>query len=87
MAEALKTRQVDALFVVAPTTGGLANEAVAAVTRAGGAPKFIPIAEAKGIAQRSNAMESTEGVRGAFGGEPPRPEGLGRGRGHAAHVF
>ena len=73
MAEALKTRQVDALFVVAPTTGGLANEAVAAVTKAGGAPKFIPIAEAKAIAQRSSAMESTEIVRGAFGGDPPRP--------------
>ncbi len=73
MADAVKSRQVDALFVVGPATADFLSEAVSAVTKAAGVAKFIPIAEAKAIAQRSNVLESTEIVRGAFGGDPPRP--------------
>ena len=73
MAEAVKSRQVDALFVVGPATADFASEAVAAVTKTSGSAKFIPITEAKAIAQRSNVLEATEIVRGAFGGDPPRP--------------
>lgn len=73
MAEAVKSRQVDAIFVVGPATADFPSEAVTAVTKAAGSAKFIPIAEAKAIAQRSNVLESTEIVRGAFGGDPPRP--------------
>lgn len=73
MAEAVKSRQVDAIFVVGPATADFPSEAVTAMTKAAGSAKFIPIAEAKAIAQRSNVLESTEIVRGAFGGDPPRP--------------
>ncbi|HMN74015.1 MAG TPA: TAXI family TRAP transporter solute-binding subunit [Rhodoblastus sp.] len=73
MADAIKSRQVDALFVVGPATANISGEAVAAVVRASGSAKFIPIAESKAIAQRFSALESTEIVRGAFGGDPPRP--------------
>ena len=73
MMAAVKSHQVDALFVVGPATGDLAFEAVGAITKASGSAKFLPIAEAKAMAQRSSALESTEIVRGAFGGDPPRP--------------
>ena len=73
IADAVKSRQVDALFVVGPAAGDVPAEAVAAFSKASGAAKFIPIAEAKAIAQRSTIVESVEIVRGAFGGDPPRP--------------
>lgn len=73
MADAVKSRQVDALFVVGPATANFPAEAVAAVVKASGAAKFVPISEAKAMAQRSSALELTEIVRGAFGGDPPRP--------------
>lgn len=73
MADAVKSRRVDAIFVIGPATGDISAEAVAAVVRSSGSAKFIPIAEAKAIAQRVNSLESTEIVRGAFGGDPPRP--------------
>ncbi len=71
--DALKSRQVDAIFVVGPSNAGFTSDAIAAVAKVGGAAKFIPIAEAKAIAQRTHALEATEIVRGAFGGDPPRP--------------
>ncbi len=73
MADAVKSRQVDALFIVGPATTEFPSDAVAAVTKSAGSAKFIPIADAKAIAQRTSALESAEIVRGAFGGDPPRP--------------
>jgi hypothetical protein len=50
------------------------TEAVNAVAAAShGAPVFLPIAEAKAIAQRSPAFEEVEVMRGAFGGAQPKP--------------
>lgn len=73
IAEAVRTRHVDVLFVVGPATAEISTEAVSAVAKASGSAKFLPIAEAKAMAQRSSALDSTEVVRGAFGGDPPRP--------------
>ena len=72
--DGLRTRRLHAVFVVGPVTGGLVGDTVAAVARAaGGAPVFMPIAEADAIAQRSPALDELELVRGTFGGTPPRP--------------
>lgn len=71
--EAIQTRRVDALFVVAPVTSNIITDAVSAITQASGAPTFVPIQDARAIAQRVPALESFEVVRGAFGGNPPRP--------------
>jgi hypothetical protein len=50
------------------------TEAVNTVAVAGhGQPVFLPIAEAKAIAQRSPAFEGVEVMRGAFGGAQPKP--------------
>ncbi len=74
VAEAIRSKRVDAVMAVDVVSGPLMRDLVKGVTSAGGgSPVFIPIAEAAAIAQRSSAYESTEIVRGAFGGSPPRP--------------
>ncbi len=72
-AEAIRASRVDVLFVVAPLTSDIITDAVSAITRAVGPPIFVPIQDARAIAQRVPALESVEVVRGAFGGNPPRP--------------
>jgi TRAP transporter TAXI family solute receptor len=73
MYEAMKARRVDVLFVVGTITSDMVGDAVAAAAQASGGVNFVPIAEAKAIAQRAPALESIEIVRGSFGGNPPRP--------------
>jgi TRAP-type uncharacterized transport system substrate-binding protein len=71
---ALAEKKIDALFAVGvPGADGL-TDAVNAITKADAdQPVFLPIAEAKAIAQRSPAFEGVEVVRGAFGGAQPKP--------------
>ena len=72
--KALKDHAVDAVFGVGLVSSGLLPAAVKLVSAAGaGPPVFLPIAEAAAIAERSAAYDSVEVVRGAFGGNPPRP--------------
>lgn len=73
VAAAVKARRVDALFLVGPASSESVVEAVSAAAQGPGGAVFIPIAEAKAIAQRAHGLEATELVRGAFGGDPPRP--------------
>jgi len=74
LARAIERKEIDAVFAVGvPGSDGL-TEAVNAVAVAGhGQPVFLPIAEAKAIAQRSPAFEGIEVMRGAFGGAQPKP--------------
>ncbi|MGL4496820.1 MAG: TAXI family TRAP transporter solute-binding subunit [Beijerinckiaceae bacterium] len=71
----LKDGVVDAIFAVAPATSRNFADAVAAMARSVGEDKvrFIPIPEAEAIAGRNRAVEASDLVRGAFGGDPPRP--------------
>jgi len=72
---ALAARKIDALFAFGPPQSGFIADAVAAMSGATGkAPTFLPITEAKAIAKRFPALEPTEILQGAFGGDPPRPE-------------
>lgn len=74
VAAAVAARSIDALMVVSPVPSPLAGEALAAIAAAGrGAATFIPIEEAEAIALRDPAFDSTEVVKGAFGGAPSRP--------------
>ena len=73
VAEAMRSHRIDAAFVVAPATSDVVTDVVAATAQSGGGVTFVPIADAKAIAQRLPALESIEIVRGAFGGNPPRP--------------
>jgi TRAP-type uncharacterized transport system substrate-binding protein len=74
LTRAIEQKEIDAVFAVGvPGSDGL-TEAVSAVAVAGhGAPVFLPIAEAKAIAQRSPHFEQVEVSRGAFGGAQPKP--------------
>jgi TRAP-type uncharacterized transport system substrate-binding protein len=74
LADAVKAQQVDVLFAAGPATGKAINEAVAAATRNGQAPTFVPIDQAEGIAKRSPAFESADIDAGTFGGNPPTPD-------------
>ncbi|MGB6326049.1 MAG: TAXI family TRAP transporter solute-binding subunit [Methylocella sp.] len=74
LSRAVEYKEIDAVLAVGvPGSEGL-TEAVNTVAVAGhGQPVFLPIAEAKAIAQRSPAFEGVEVMRGAFGGAEPKP--------------
>jgi TRAP-type uncharacterized transport system substrate-binding protein len=73
VADAVKTQQLDALFVAGSATGQAINEVVAAATLNGQAPSIIPIDQAAGIAKRSPAFDAVDIDAGTFGGNPPVP--------------
>jgi len=67
VAEAVKSNQVDALFVGGPATGDAISSVVAAATQNGVAPNFIEIDQADGIAKRNPAFGSIDIDAGTFG--------------------
>lgn len=70
----LKEGRVDAIFTVSNASGRQLADLVAKITEAiGSAPNFVPISQAEAIARRTNVVEASDIVRGAFGGSPPRP--------------
>lgn len=73
--QALKDGLVDAVFAAAPQTSRTLGDSLASVGRVIGEDKlkFIAIPEAEAIASRNRSLEAGEVVRGAFGGDPPRP--------------
>ena len=74
LADAVKTNQVDAIFVAGPATGHAITDAVAASSLNGNAPSFIVIDHADGIAKRNPAFDSVDIDAGGFGGNPPTPD-------------
>ncbi len=74
MRQAVAEKKVDAVLAVGvPDTGTLAKTVGAVTAASQNPPIFIPISEAKAIADRSPYYESADVVRGLFGGLPPRP--------------
>ena len=72
--DAIERRDVDAVLAIGTPGSANLTEMVTAVSQAGhGPPSFIPITEAKAIAQRTPNLESVEVLRGAFGGAQPKP--------------
>ncbi len=72
--QAIEAGRVDAVFAAGAPQRSLTNDVVGAVAEATGKPPvFLPITEAKAIAKRAPALEPTEILQGAFGGDPPRP--------------
>lgn len=72
---ALRDDRIDAAMVVGSVSGRTVIDTVTAVTAAGeGAnPVVIAVPDAEAVAQRSPIYESSDVVRGAFGGATPRP--------------
>ena len=73
IAEAVKARQLDVLFVAGSATGQAINDVVSSATLNGQAPSFIPLDQSEGMAKRSPAFESVDIDAGTFGGNPPAP--------------
>jgi TRAP-type uncharacterized transport system substrate-binding protein len=74
LSRAVENKEIDAVLAVGVLGSDGLTEAVNMVAVAGhGQPVFLPIAEAKAIAQRSPAFEGVEVMRGAFGGAQPKP--------------
>jgi TRAP-type uncharacterized transport system substrate-binding protein len=74
IANALKTKKVDAIIALGATASKRMGDVVAEAGRGlRGAIQFIDIEEADAIAKRIPALESVEVDQGAFGGRPPRP--------------
>lgn len=71
---AIREGRIDTLFAVSATgSRGMSGGIVTMRNTWGTDPVFIPIREADAIAARHRAIETGEIVRGAFGGDPPRP--------------
>jgi TRAP-type uncharacterized transport system substrate-binding protein len=74
IANALKTKKVDAVIAVGAVASKQMGDVVAEAARGvKGAIQFVDIEEADAIAKRIPALESVEVDQGAFGGRPPRP--------------
>ena len=71
---AIEQKEIDAVFAVGAAGSESLMDAVSTVAIAGhGAPLFLPIADAKAIAQRLPQFEEINVMRGAFGGAQPKP--------------
>jgi TRAP-type uncharacterized transport system substrate-binding protein len=68
IAGAVRDGAVDVLLVAAPITSRRFPDAVAALSRAGEPPVFLPIEHAEAIAQHHGVYDSTEIVAAALGG-------------------
>ncbi|MGC1780463.1 MAG: TAXI family TRAP transporter solute-binding subunit [Xanthobacteraceae bacterium] len=74
VADAIKNKQVDALFVAGAATSRAISDTVTAATVDGKAPSFVEIDQADGIAKRHPAFDSVDIDAGTFGGNPPSPD-------------
>ncbi len=75
IAAAAQGGQIDVMFNVSALSSRALTPGIAATRNAwSNDPVFVPIREADALAVRERAIESGEIVRGAFGGDPPRPE-------------
>ena len=74
LAEAIKNKEVDVLFVAGPATGAAISDTVKVASRNAEAPSFIAIDQADGIAKRNPAFDSIDIDAGTFGGTPPTPD-------------
>ncbi len=74
IARAVQSGQIDAFFAVGALSARTVSQGISTIRQAwGNDPVFIPIREADALASRNRAIESGEIVRGAFGGDPPKP--------------
>lgn len=72
--QAAREKRIDAVFAIDAISARIGGDAASRLRMAfGGDPTIIPIREADALAARNRAIETGEIVRGALGGDPPRP--------------
>ncbi|OYU48683.1 MAG: hypothetical protein CFE31_09550 [Rhizobiales bacterium PAR1] len=75
ISQAVHDGKLDAVFVVAPASDRMARAAFQGFPKVEGKEVgILPIAEADAIIEQYPAFDTVEIVRGAFGGDPPRPD-------------
>jgi TRAP transporter TAXI family solute receptor len=72
--EAIRGNKADAFIAVGPINSQITTDAIAATSRDGATPTFLPIDLADSIESRFPIYDATEIAPGAFGGAPARPE-------------
>jgi len=72
--EAIRNGKADAYLAAGPVNSNITAEAIAASTREGGVPIFLPIDAADAIAQNHPVYEAAEIPAGTFGGSLGWPE-------------
>ncbi len=71
---AVQQQRVDVIFSVGAATARTQTQGAMFLRQSWGTdPVFIPVREADALASRYRGIETGEIVRGAFGGDPPRP--------------
>ena len=71
---AAREKRIDAFFSITAVASRVNNDGINRLRSAWGEdPVLIPVREAEAISARYRAIESGEIVRGALGGDPPRP--------------
>lgn len=74
VSDSVRAGKVDVIFAVGATGGRGISLGMTNLRKAWDSdPRFIPVREADAIAARHRMIETGEIVRGAFGGDPPRP--------------
>jgi len=73
-ADAIRNQKADAYLAAGPVNSRITADAIAASTKDGGIPTFLPIESADAIAQNHQVYESSEIPAGTYGGSPQRPE-------------
>lgn len=74
VSEAVKHAKADAYMAVGPVNSQITTDAVAAASRDGETPAFLPIELADSIASRFAAYDAAEIAPGSFGSAPARPQ-------------
>lgn len=72
--EAVRNAKADAYVAVGPVNSQITADAVAAASRNGQVPNFLPIELADSIASRFAAYDAAEIAPGSFGSAPARPQ-------------
>jgi hypothetical protein len=71
---ALRDQKIDAMMAVGPADSRITHEAIAATTRKGTAPTFLPIDAAEIIARKHPVYESSQIAAGAISANPSTPD-------------
>lgn len=72
--EAIRSNKADAFIAVGPVNSQITTDAIAATSRDGVTPTFLPIDLADSIESKFPIYDATEIAPGAFGSAPARPE-------------
>jgi TRAP-type uncharacterized transport system substrate-binding protein len=71
---ALRDQKIDAMMAVGPVDSRITHEAIAATTRKGTAPTFLPIDAAEIIARKHPVYEASQIAAGAISANPSSPD-------------